>query len=214
MALSACSALAAIEGLELDVYGNGARDPGTNVMERAAGGVAQLAALRSLVVSGFRVEMSLRRNALRMWTSRLEKLRVEACDAYVLHFLCVLDMPALVVLAIDCSASQASQPVLPLTASVYALPSARFVALYHVPVISDVTRILQLAPNATHLALLSSGEWRLEDAIVGHLPHLDTLSVEGQSVSLGEVGAALRLRSQTVRVVEMSNAAIERSSLL
>lgn len=209
---TACSALGAIEKLELDVYGHSVRHLGTNMMERVASGVAQLGALPSLAITGLRAEGSIRRNALRMWTSRLEKLHLKACDASVLHFLCVLDMPALAVLAIDCSASQVSQPGLPLTASVYALPSARFIALYHVPVISDVTRILELAPNATHLALLPSGEWRLEDAIIGHLPHLDTLSVGGQSVSLGDVGAALRLRLQTVRVVEMSSAAIEGAS--
>ncbi|KAG8870506.1 hypothetical protein FRB97_009694 [Tulasnella sp. 331] len=214
--MGACTtpAWVSIEGLELVVHGENRGQASAFVVHYLGDSARRFQALRSIVLTGFRMGGPLTGREAVSKIMKLEKLHLRNCDAYSLHALCTLTMPALVTLAIDCSGQPVTQPITHsiLQRTPRPLPSVRFIALYHLSTLFDLRLLLKLAPNATHLALFLDSRWRLKHALNRRLRRLVTLSLAGPFVTISEVGVALRARSENIKIVETSTAVLEWSN--
>lgn len=91
---------------------------------------------------------------------KLEKLYLKSCDSSTLKLLCVIRMPALDTLLVDCSNSSPNKTLLAPVRywqAITSLSSVKYIALYNVPVLADAQGILDSASNATHVALSLGG---------------------------------------------------------
>ncbi|KAG8870562.1 hypothetical protein FRB97_009651 [Tulasnella sp. 331] len=205
------SAWSAIEELELEVHGEDDGGEGLFVLRGLGGIVEWVSALRSLTISGFRMQQAFDLERWKWRVKQLEKLHLKNCDAFVLQVLEAFSMPTLVTLAIDCSVQSIRRSVF-LRAPTKALPSLRFMALYNIWIF-DMVEILHLAPNITNLALRLDGGWGLDKALHEDFHHLSTLILTGPSVKIKEVATGLRSRVEDVRVLEWSAAVVQPSNL-